>query len=459
MRILQIANGYPPAARGGVETYTQTLAHALAARGHEVEVFCRVSALSEPEYTVRDEHVDGLAVRRVVNDLTDVVQFADHFYNPRFDSLFRDRATRFRPDLVHVQHCLGLSATLLPTARALGLPLVVTLHDFWYFCARATLFNADRALCPGPGEGVDCVRCLGGARLGPFTFVRRWSLYKPLLARLPAGLIQKAQPTLNPGTARPPTTQPERSEHEAQTVKRTATLLDGLRLAEERLAPSEFVKASYVRHGLSAETIRVLPLGVDRIVAPPGPPPDRPFTLLYAGSFQYHKGPDVLIRAAQRLTSPDWRLRLYGSGDPADPFTAEVRAMAAGDPRLELHPPFERARLPLVLAQADVVVVPSRCHETYSLMTREALLAGVPVVASRLGALPEVVREGVNGYLVAPGEVGALAVALRQAFEQLPRLRAGARAQPAAPTVAEHAAEVESIYARAVERYATSVRG
>lgn len=459
MRILQVANGYPPAARGGVETYTQTLAGALAARGHEVEVFCRVSALREPEYTVRHGRVDGLVVRRVVNDLTTVVQFSDHFCNPKIDKLFNEHLADFQPDLVHVQHCLGLSATLLSAVHARSLPLVVTLHDFWYVCPRANLFTADRTLCAGPQETVDCVRCLGGLPLGPLTFLRRWPVYKVIVGRLPASLTQQAQRSLAPGTAQPPSAAQERAAHAAQMAHRTETLLGWLRLAEQCLTPSEFVKAVYVRYGLAAEAITVLPLGVDRGMPAAQRRERNPvLTVVYAGSLQYHKGPDVLIRAVRSLANLDWRLLLFGYGDPADPFLAEVHALAAGDPRIEFRLPFDRAALPQILAEADIVVVPSRCHETFSLIAREALLFGVPVVASRLGALPEIVTDAVNGYLVPPGDVGELASAITRAPEQLSSLRVGTQLRLAAPTLDEHVNALEFVYARALERHAHPVR-
>lgn len=460
MRILQVANGYPPVARGGVETYTQTLAGALAARGHNVEVFCRVSIPRKPEYTVHPERVDGITVRRVVNDLTGIVQFSDHFHNPRIDTLFSDHLASFRPDLVHVQHCLGLSATLLPTVHARGLPLIVTLHDFWYLCPRANLFTADRTLCTGPQETVDCVRCLGGVPLGPLTFLRRWPVYKRLVARLPTPLIHRAQRSLAPTTAQPPSAAQERSVHAAQITHRTETLLGWLRLADQCLAPSEFVKAVYVRYGLAAEAISVLPLGVERVTPTTWRTERNPLlTVVYAGSLQYHKGADILIRAVKSLTDLHCRLLLFGYGDPTDPFLEEVHALAAGDPRIEFRPPFSRMALPQILAEADIVVVPSRCYETFSLIAREALLAGVPVVASRLGALPEIIRDEVNGYLVSPEDVGELARAITRAAERLSQLQAGTQLQAAAPTLDEHVSALESVYARALERHAHPVRG
>src|SRR5260221_5471253 len=162
MRILQVTNGYPPEARGGVETYTQAIARALVARGHAVEIFCRVSAPRQPEYTLRREQVEGIAVRRVVNDLTDVTRFEQHHRNTHIEGPYRQHLQDFQPELVHFQHCLGLSGTLLSATRDWGLPVLVTLWDFWFICPRATLFTAERTLCAGPHGVVDCVTCLGG---------------------------------------------------------------------------------------------------------------------------------------------------------------------------------------------------------------------------------------------------------------------------------------------------------
>jgi len=79
------------------------------------------------------------------------------------------------------------------------------------------------------------------------------------------------------------------------------------------------------------------------------------------------------------------------------------------------------------------------------------------VIASDLGALPEVIRDGENGYLVPPGDAPALALALTKASSQLSRLRAGARGTRAAPNVAEHVVRLEEFYqqvaAQARSRY------
>lgn len=443
MRILLVTNGYPPAARGGVETYTQSLAQTLQARGHTVEVFCRVSDPRRPEYAVLVEAVSGIPVRRVVNDLTGAPDFEDHYRDPRPAALFRRHVAEFRPDVVHVQHTLGLSAAILPAAQALGRPLLATLHDFWYFCPRATLFDAERRLCPGPGGEVDCVRCLGGVQLGPLSPLQRLPAYKWLLARLPARLNRGLRARLDRPNARAPAPPADRGRHRAQMMARTRQLLEWLSLADRLLAPSAFVKELYVAQGLPAERLAVLPLGVER--GPARPRRAGPFTVAFIGSLQYHKGPDLLVEAWRQ--APEWpaHLRLFGAGAPGETYAGDLRQSAGGDPRITFHEPFPRGHLADVLAEVDVLAVPSRCYETYSLAAREALLAGTPVVAAGLGALTEVVQPGVNGVLVPPDNAAALAAGLRRAQAELEALRAGAL-RFTAPGPAEHVAELETLY-------------
>ena len=103
-------------------------------------------------------------------------------------------------------------------------------------------------------------------------------------------------------------------------------------------------------------------------------------------------------------------------------------------------------QLSTILARHDVLVVPSICEETFSLVTREALQAGLPVIAARRGALPEVIQDGVNGLLFEPENADDL----RRCLERLrtdTRLREQLR--PAATPIrdpAAYALDMEAVY-------------
>ncbi|MGD9404540.1 MAG: glycosyltransferase [Anaerolineae bacterium] len=111
---------------------------------------------------------------------------------------------------------------------------------------------------------------------------------------------------------------------------------------------------------------------------------------------------------------------------------------------------YHQEDLPAILRSIDVVIVPSLWHETFSIVAREALLSGTPVVASEVGALPEIVEHGRNGLLVPAGGVDALHGALQRLSVErglLARLQDGARhSAKQIKSREEHVLEVEQIY-------------
>jgi glycosyltransferase involved in cell wall biosynthesis len=140
--------------------------------------------------------------------------------------------------------------------------------------------------------------------------------------------------------------------------------------------------------------------------------------LVYTGGRDPMKGAGVLARAVTLLAGePGWRLTTYGMDATADTIAG---------PQVERRPAFLPDRLDEVLAEADVLLVPSVMRESYSLVTREALLHGVPVVCSDSLGPEEVVRHDVNGLIVPAADADALAAAVRRLLHEpglLPRLR------------------------------------
>ncbi|HEX6568550.1 MAG TPA: glycosyltransferase family 1 protein, partial [Acidimicrobiales bacterium] len=203
----------------------------------------------------------------------------------------------------------------------------------------------------------------------------------------------------------------------------TLTYPDLIRRALRRGAwvhtPSEFVRGEVIDHfGADPARVVAVHLGVRR--APPGDPAagcalaggDR--YLLAVGTVEPRKDLPTLVRAFDRLATADPELRLVIAGP--DGWGADALAAAAGasphaDRIVRLGWVDENARAAL-LAGASVYAFPS-LYEGFGLPTVEAMSAGVPVVATRAGSLPEVCRDGAD--LVAVGDADALAAALHRA--------------------------------------------
>jgi glycosyltransferase involved in cell wall biosynthesis len=129
------------------------------------------------------------------------------------------------------------------------------------------------------------------------------------------------------------------------------------------------------------------------------------------------KGLDELVRAWH----PDLGvLRLVGDG----PLRPEIERLAEGH-GVRVEPPAAPAEVPSLIAGARALLLPSACYEGQPRVALEAYSAGVPVVASRLGALPELVHDGETGLTVARGDLSGWRAAVTSLATDETSLRLG----------------------------------
>jgi glycosyltransferase involved in cell wall biosynthesis len=199
-----------------------------------------------------------------------------------------------------------------------------------------------------------------------------------------------------------------------------------LRRADALCATSQALAALTRPHAPPGAPIHITPFGVDcRIFRPPAERPAGPPRVGSVRALERIYGLDVLLRAAAlvRAQIPDLRVRLVGDG-------AERGRLAALADELGLRQAVEwRGRVPLAalpgeLAALHVFAAPSRVPEAFGVALLEAQACGVPVVASAVGGLPEVVAHGETGQLVPPEDAAALAAALADLLRDAERRRA-----------------------------------
>jgi glycosyltransferase involved in cell wall biosynthesis len=175
------------------------------------------------------------------------------------------------------------------------------------------------------------------------------------------------------------------------------------------LAVSQALKNQWLEQGLPAERIEVQHTATDGIsaCAPALSRKGDAVQLLYVGRLSPEKGLDVLIDAVELCTRRERlgvELMVVGAISPRDPLIVSVK-------RRQLPVTFAGAQTNAtaraMMAQADVVVIPSR-YDACPLVAIEALQAGALIVASRVGGLPELIRDGETGLLVSPDDVAAL---------------------------------------------------
>ncbi len=416
LKVLLVANGYPPNAVGGVEVYTAGLVQALAARGHTVSVVCRDARPEVADYEVISEEDRSAPIFRLVNNYRQLHSFAEIFADGRIDRVFDRLLDRLQPDLIHFNHLVALSATMPMLAVERGIPCLFTAHDFWALCQRIYLHDWLKRACPGPVCGGDCYTCITSptpakhARTIAVSTLRRIIPF-PIRTRL-RRLLTKDDYFLPDMQATRPVLD-ERYELFRRALQATGRIV----------VPSGFVKRTLVQNGYDADHIEVLPLGMAIPDARPAQStPHRPLRLAFVGSILPWKGVETLVNAFLSARSPDLTLTFYGREDIIPAFSRSLRGLAQGDDRITFAGPFQPGEKDAAYDALDVLVIPSLAHESFSLVAREALLRGKPVIASDIGALPEVIRDGVNGFLFPPGDADALTALFERLAEQPDRL-------------------------------------
>jgi glycosyltransferase involved in cell wall biosynthesis/GT2 family glycosyltransferase len=434
--VLLVHRGYPPASVGGSEVYVEALARALARRG-PVTVLHPMEDADAPDDSVRAREQDGVRVVAIHRRRPRPAGFEAYRDAGPADAI-RRLIREHRPDVVHVHHLDGLSTGVVFEARRLGVPVVVTLHDFWPACPLGQLFDLGGHVCAGPSP-TRCLGCVGGQVAAP-TAVRAVAGRLPRLGSLGAIAGRSLARATGSGA--------HRIEGRLLEMREVLTAADAVvspsRFLCERMDALGFLGIEVVRNGHVASPPAARTQGANGRVR-----------VGFIGAAIPSKGVHVLAQAFRRLDDAGTTLEIHGPFLPYhgdEGYEDRVRRIL-GPYAAAIRGPFPHARVAEILGRLDVLVVPSLWEENAPLTVEEAFAHGVPVVVSDHGGLAERVRHDVDGLRFPPGDAGALAEALRRLVRE-PGLRARL-AESALPSVSmeSHTDALASVYARAAVRF------
>ncbi len=439
MKILVVSHQLPPKYRAGAELYAFRQALWLQNQGHLVQaVAAEDIEANVPHLEVRPEIFSGIEIDRIYfNRLSYPNPLRASHNNPEVLAYMEQKLRDFQPDIMLVNACFLLGVGVLEAAKKLGVPVVLTLHDFWFLCQRVTLMRPDGTLCDGKVTPADCALCISKDQ-------RRFLL----MDKYTGGLAGKALTTGAEAGWEPFKWLLGGSEKIQTLADRRHLLLERLAGVEQVIAPSQYLKKVFVDNGFPAEKILYLRYGLDttQLEKIKGGErsqesevrsqnwetnirqPTTPLRVGYMGQILPHKGVDVLVKAFRKLDAPTASLSIYGVMGRDPGYDALLYKLAEGDSRIKFAGAYQPDELPGILSNLDTVVVPSIWLENAPLVITEAQAAGLPVITTNLGGMAEMVQHDQSGLLFERKDVDGLAQQLRRLVEEpglLQKLREG----------------------------------
>jgi glycosyltransferase involved in cell wall biosynthesis len=352
--------------RGGAEAVYLAESELLRSRGHEVVPFSMHHPENLPSEYAR-YFVSNVELREDRGGPLGALAAAGRILYSREAAAHVERLARdTRPDVAHVHNVYHqLSPSIIRALRGAGVPVVMTLHDYKLICPSYTL----------TANGSICERCRGHRYYNPvLQGCIKGSRLKGALCGVEAAL------------------------HSVMGLYR-----DGVTFY---LAPSRFMRDKVVEFGIDPARVEYVP---NFIAAPPEPATTPVGTrVLYAGRLERVKGVRTML-AAWRRAKAAGTAELWIAGDGEDRAELESYCSAQRLTGVRFLGHLDRDDLTSALDAARVVVVPSEWYENAPLAVLEAAARAKPIVASDIGGLPELVRDGDTGRLFPAGDAGALA--------------------------------------------------
>lgn len=361
MRILQVNKFYYP--KGGADKYFLDLESSLKKAGHEVAVFSMTDQKNLPSpfagYFVSNFDFNNLTWRQKISAPARII------YSQEAKKKFRLLVENFKPEIIHIHNIYHqISPSILDVAREYQIPVVMHLHDYKLICPNYSLF----------ANGKPCEDCLPSKY---FRCVKKRcfknSLLKSLLVSLEMYIHHRV----------------------LKIYKKNISAF---------IAPSLFMKNKVVDSGWSSKKISVIVNPYPEVTEEGNNNlTEKKDYLLCFGRLSVEKGIDVLIKASQ---NSQVSIKIAGSGPEEE--NLKQLAKEVGSP-VEFIGFKGESTLSKLISEAKAIVIPSVSYDNMPLSLLEAMHLGKIVIASKIGGIPEIITDGLNGLLFEPGNSNDLA--------------------------------------------------
>ena len=365
-RMVTVSHLYPPGVIGGAEIIAHHQLRAMQGDGLATSIVLSLDVDGKHvPGTIYGETVDGVKVIRICRDITCMEQRGICFFDPMVNEVFRELCEAWEPEVVQFHHVTGMSMGMVEIARQYKAKTVFTLHDNWGFCYKNTRLMENGRLC---SDVTACENCRG--------------MFESDGMQVPMGV---------------------RKSYYRHVFEK----------ADAFVSPSAYLARAYIAAGFDAHKMHVVKNGIDYAsYAKLEKVPGKQFRITYAGVFGPHKGVDVLIRAAALTEGLSILINLVGKGDE-EPYYRKLIEELGLTGKIVFRGKLSNEEMRGIYRETDLFCLPALSPENQPVTITEAMSCGIPVIASDVGGVKELVEDGVTGYLVEAGNAEDLAAKIR----------------------------------------------
>ena len=407
MKIALFVHCYFPDHHYGTEAYTRAVAGELLALGHEpVVVTARFQGEPVQREMVEEYTWEGTRVISIDKNALPHRSVRETYEQPAMARVHTEILQRIKPDIVHICHLINHTTAAITAASGLGIPVVSTMTDFFGFCFTNRLEAADGSLCEGPSSSrANCIACYL-KQCAPVSTSRFAEAVQTSIRTISASFLATR-------LSQAPTVVDRLGFNPSDLIDRPRILARAFHNYRNAIAPSSFLKKAYEKNAFPGPiTLSYFGIDIDR-GRKTGREAGRPLQIGYIGQLAPHKGIHLLIEALRIADRANVNLVIW---TPHDNSSSYFKSLIDSSQGLNVAFPgsFPLKDIARILAELDVVAIPSTWYENSPMILLQALATHTPVIVSDVEGMTEFVTHGYNGFHFARGDGGALAQIVQQ---------------------------------------------
>lgn len=414
-RLVIVSNQFPPqdgVSGSGIVAYQQS--RILKRMGFDIKVFAGSRNGRIKHFQIRREKRPFEILRINLHDIDFDYNYIDH-YKDQLKREFKKLLYECSPDIVHFHNIYAFGPSIIETCCDLHIPSVMTLHDYNFICYKNVFMTDHHAICEK--KELECRYCF------------------------------------------------ERPFHKGEgcvtLLERNRFYMQYLNLPQLVISPSHYLMERFIDCGLPHDKAVVINNGIDlsrfkhmkKSVS-------RKIRFGFIGQIIEHKGVDKVLYSVSLLEPKERRKASFviaGFGDKmyGDLCKRLSRELGVSD-IVKFIGRVDNKDIPRLLNQIDALLVPSLWPENSPVSIMEALASGTPVLASDIGGIPELIQDGVNGYLHTYNDIASLTESIRRVIEQpetIKRMKEACLAKAQEYELSKQVREIARHYHRLIENH------